>query len=105
MKDVDYEIVDDISPDDQLWEDWNAVTKAERWVNAADDSTLALTRIGTAIWQRALERIPSSCTLGLRSGQFCSRKRFRCLHLVQQALQEFDGFHADVRRSQPFGAL
>lgn len=44
MKDVDYEIVDDISPDDQLWEDWNAVTKAERWVNAADDSTLALTR-------------------------------------------------------------
>lgn len=43
MKNIDYEIVDTISPDDKSWADWNAVIKAEGWVNAADDSTLALT--------------------------------------------------------------
>lgn len=43
MKQTDYEIVDDVSPDDESWAEWKAAVQAEGWVTSGDDSTLAVT--------------------------------------------------------------
>ncbi|WKX97848.1 hypothetical protein Q1695_013496 [Nippostrongylus brasiliensis] len=143
MKDVDYEIVDNIAPDDAIWEEWKQTMFDEGWWSAADDSTLAmrakLTKnvtalkkedgsfigslvwsesnglvyiayyilrkeyrglgIGSLIWKRAFELIPSTYTLALRAvdsmlsrykakdfpveGQHVVTKRIRVADLIE----------------------
>ncbi|XGW11337.1 hypothetical protein V3C99_012665 [Haemonchus contortus] len=114
MKQVEFEIIDNVPPDDNSWRDWKDAMRAEGWVNGADDSVLSILPkianvvvarnkidgsylgsvvwcendglayiafyiirpeyrgfgIGSAIWKRALERIPSSFTIGLRSVEY-----------------------------------
>ncbi|WKX97849.1 hypothetical protein Q1695_013497 [Nippostrongylus brasiliensis] len=42
MREVKYEILNNISPNDPLWIEWKAAIREEGWVNGADDSALQL---------------------------------------------------------------
>ncbi|WKX97847.1 hypothetical protein Q1695_013495 [Nippostrongylus brasiliensis] len=112
MKDVDFEVLDDVCGSEALWDEWRSTLAEEGW--EIDDSTLALLpnlsknviarcrsdsrfigsvlwtendglayigfyiirkeyrgiKIGSAIWKRAMQRIPSPYIKGLRSVEY-----------------------------------
>ncbi|KAK6041847.1 hypothetical protein COOONC_20649 [Cooperia oncophora] len=131
------QIIDDIPPDDKLWQEFKDAVRAEGWVNGPDDSVLIILPklaksvvaqnktdgsfigsvvwceneglayiafyiilpeyrgfgIGSAIWKRALERIPSDCTIGLRSVE-------RMVHRYKSTDTPIEGqqtFHQRIR--------
>ncbi|KAK6041844.1 hypothetical protein COOONC_20652 [Cooperia oncophora] len=137
MKQTEYAIIDDIPPDDKLWQEFKDAVRAEGWVNGPDDSVLIILPklaksvvaqnktdgsfigsvvwceneglayiafyiilpeyrgfgIGSAIWKRALERIPSDCTIGLRSVE-------RMVHRYKSTDTPIEGqqtFHQRIR--------
>ncbi|KAK6010474.1 acetyltransferase, GNAT family, partial [Ostertagia ostertagi] len=114
MKQMEFEIIEKIPPDDIIWKDWKDTIRAEGWIIGADDSVLSILPelakvvmardkadggyigsvvwcennglayiafyiirpeyrglgIGSIIWKRAMERIPSNYTVGLRSVEY-----------------------------------